>query len=119
LPTYTFSCVCGWQGEQRTSFTTNGVCCPSCAATATKESVYRISFKGFTPTPRDERTYHQEFKDFREAGAELEYNHSRMEEAAGATLSKPPLGRIAKADAKALMKAGVTSSEDWKSRKKH
>lgn len=81
--------------------------------------MYRIQFKGFTPTPLDQMTYHQSFKDFKEAGAELEYAHSRQEEAAGKELPTPPLARTAMARASKLMKAGVKSSEDYQSRIKH
>ena len=93
--------------------------CPSCQSPANRESVYSINFAGFTATPLSERTYYQEYKDFREAGAELEYKHSRMEEAAGKPLPTRPLARIAKAKAKELMAKGVTSSEDYNSRIKH
>ena len=119
MPVYTFSCTCGWQGDQRTTFDANNVCCPSCEGTATKESVYSIRFGGFASTPLDQQTYYQSFKDFKEAGAELEYAHSRAEEAAGKQLPTPPLARIAKARAKDLIKKGVKSSEDLKSRTKH
>jgi len=81
--------------------------------------VYSINVAGFASTPLDQRTYYQEYKDFREAGAELEYQHSRMEEAAGKPLPSPPLARVAKARAKDLMSKGVTSSEDYNSRIKH
>lgn len=81
--------------------------------------MYSINVAGFTSTPLDQRTYYQEYKDFREAGAELAYSHERMEEAAGKPLPPPPLARQAKAKAKELMAKGVTSSEDYNSRLKH
>ena len=119
MPTYTFTCECGWQGDRRVHYETTGVPCPSCVATAGKQSVYAIRFGGFAETPRDQRTYHQEFKDFTEAGAELEYKHQRLEEAVGATVPTPRLASIAKTQAKELRRKGVKSSEDWKQRLKH
>ena len=120
MATYTFLCPsCGWRADLRGRFDVQSVPCAECGTDARRESVYAINFKGFTSTPLSERTYHQEFKDFTEAGAELEYQHSRLEEAAGATLPTPPLARIAKKRARELQKAGVASSEDWESRKKH
>ena len=94
--------------------------CPACLQSiATAQDVYRISFGGFASTPLDQRTYWQEFRDFAEAGSELEYKHQRLEEAAGTSLPTPPLARIAKARARDLMAKGVTSSEDWNERRKH
>ena len=119
MPTYTFFCACGWQDDLRTGFGTKAVSCPACAAEAARESVYRISFGGFASTPRDEMDYRKSFKDYTEAGAELEYQHSRMEEAAGKKLPTPPLARMAVANAQKLIKAGVQSSEDYKARLKH
>lgn len=120
MPTYTFSCGgCGIRMERRAGYGDATVPCSQCGAAATRESVYRISVAGFTETPLDQRTYYQEFKDFREAGAELEYNHSRMEEAAGKPLPTLPLAKTAIRRAKALHAAGVKDSADYKSRLKH
>ena len=119
MPIYTYSCGCGWRGDRRAGYEPTPVPCPSCAAPATKEDVYRLNFGGFASTPLDQRTYWQEFKDFTEAGAELEYKHSRLEEAAGKPLPTPPVAQIAKTQARDLMRKGVKSSEDWKERQKH
>ena len=120
MPTYTYSCGCGWRGDRRAGYdAATIVLCPSCGLLAAKEDVYRPNFGGFASTPRDQRTYWQEFKDFDEAGAELEYKHSRLEEAAGKQLPTPPLASIAKTQARELIAKGVKSSEDWKERQKH
>ena len=119
MPTYT-SCGCGWRGDRRAGYDAATIVpCFSCGLPATKEDVYRPNFGGFASTPRDQRTYWQEFKDFTEAGAELEYQHSRLEEAAGTPLPTPPLAQIAKTQARELIAKGVKSSEDWKERTKH
>ena len=120
MPTYTFSCPdCGYRWDQRVAFDTRNHPCPNCPWLGYRESVYRVSVAGFAETPNDQRTYYQEYKDFREAGAELEYHHSRMEEAAGKPLPTPPLAKTAIRRAKALQAAGVKDSADYKSRLKH
>ena len=119
MPIYAFRCSCGNCFDQRVAYGETSVCCPLCALPAVKESVYRLNFGGFAETPRDQRTYHQEFKDFTEAGAELEYKHQRLEEAVGATVPTPRLATIAKTQAKELRRKGVKNSEDWKQRLKH
>lgn len=120
MPVYSFSCgVCGWHEDQRVPWGRNSVSCPSCAATAPKGEVYNISVSGFTPVPLGQRTYRQEFRDFKEASAELEYAHGRAEETAGRKLATPPLAQIAKRKARELLGKGVKDSADWKSREKH
>ena len=119
MPIYSYSCGCGWSGDRRANYGAATVPCPACTQPAAAGAVYRVNFGGFASTPLDQRTYWQEFKDFQEAGAELEHKHERMEEMAGKSLPTPPLAQIAKAKAKDLIAKGVTSSEDWKSREKH
>ena len=101
------------------AFDVISVICPACGLSAARESVYKVNVAGFAETPRNQRTYHQEFKDFREAGAELEYKHKRLEEAAGRELPTPPLASIAKSRARALQAAGVKDSADYRERLKH
>ena len=120
MPTYEFSCAaCGAHVEQRAGYDVSVVPCPNCGLPAARCSVYAVNFCGFARTPLDQRTYYQEFKDFQEAGAELQHAHSRQEEAAGRELPSPSLARIAKRKARALIAAGVKDSEDYKSRLKH
>src|SRR3972149_5336509 len=83
-----------------------------CGRESIKLPVYRVAFKGFTPTPLHERTYHQEFKDYSEATAELEHQHARAEEPAGRELPAPPLSTLAINKAKGLMARGGAASED-------
>lgn len=109
MPTYAFSCPCGWSQDKRVGIEVTSVPCPSCGATAGKESVYRINFGGFASTPPGERDYRQLFKDSQEAGAEIEYAHERLKDATQlADLKPPPLYKMAKAKAKALTNKGVT-----------
>lgn len=112
MPTYVFSCACGWRGDVRTTFDKNNVSCPSCEATAHKESVYRISFGGFARTPSEERDWSHDFKNFREANAELDYKKERLEDATQSQIIEPPLGLIAQARARELMSKGVKDVND-------
>jgi hypothetical protein len=112
VPTYVFSCACGWQGEQRTTFDQNSVSCPSCAATAHKESVYRVSFGGFARTPSEERDWSRDYKNYREASAEIDYKKERLEEGLGQRLPDPPLFQVAQARAKDLLRKGVKDAND-------
>lgn len=105
MPTYTFSCSCGWGGDIRTTFTANNVRCPSCEGTASKESVYRLNFGGFARTPGSERDYSREFKDFSEAGQELDH-HARQR-----GIDPLPLYQAAKVAARDLGSKGATADD--------
>lgn len=55
MPTYAFSCGCGWRTEQRAGYETVEVECPVCSAPAPRESVYRVNATGFAIPPMRER----------------------------------------------------------------
>lgn len=117
MPIFTFACSCGWREDRRVQDrNTEAYECPTCGSEAVKEEVYAFAVSGFAETPVEQRTYWQEYKDFTEASAELEYKHSRMEESAGRTIevSSPAVEGIKRG--KALLKKGVKSSEDWMKR---
>ncbi len=108
MPLYTFSCTCGWSGDQRTTFEANNVRCPSCEATAHKESVYRISFGGFARTPSEERDWSRDYKAFREASEDISYHESVVSRVEGTTVQGPNLYAAAKAKADTLIAKGAT-----------
>lgn len=112
MPIYAFSCACGWQGDVRTTFDKNNVSCPSCEATCTKESVYRVAFGGFARTPSEERDWSRDYKNFREASAEIDYKKERLEEGLQQRLPDPPLAQMATARAKELLSKGVKDAND-------
>lgn len=112
MPTFTFSCACGWQGDVRTTFDQNNVSCPSCEATAHKESVYSINFGGFVRTPPGERDYRQSFKDYTEATAELGYREESLSKTEGKLIQAPSLFKEAKRKARELTKKGVKDAGD-------
>lgn len=90
--------------------------CPTCGHEATQASVYRVAHVGLARTPTSEIDYRQDFKDFTEASAELEFKHSRMEEAAGRTIATPPLATLGMKKARELQAKGVRDSLDYKAR---
>ena len=122
MPIFTFVCPHGHEFDKLTTRNTTQV--PSdghcgCTATAVKKNIYPVHFSGFTSTPLDQRTYWTEFRDYKEASAELQYSHSRAEEAAGGSLPTPPLAKMAARRAQKLLKLGVKDSLDLASREKH
>jgi hypothetical protein len=117
MPIYSFTCECGYTFDKRTAMDVRTIQCDACSCEAKREEVYKFSMAGLTRIPPELRTYRQEFKDFREATAELEYKQSRAEEAAGRSLPVPPLARIAKEKAAELQSKGVVDSADWVARR--
>lgn len=112
MPMYTFSCACGWRGDVRTTFDKNNVSCPSCEATCTKESVYRLNFGGFARTPADERDWSRDFKAFREASEDIAYHEGVASRIEGVPVQGPNLAAMAQARANDLISKGATSADD-------
>lgn len=112
MPIYTYTCECGYSFDKRAGMDEESVPCTVCECKATRNQVYVFGVSGFARTPVDQIDRRQSFKDFTEASAELEYKHSRLEEAAGRTLATPHLATIAKAKAEGLRAKGVKSSAD-------
>ena len=111
MPFYDFTCPkCGvFEAFARREEDTSPC---SCGEQATRRSVYRIGFTGFARPPVDQREI--KIGAFQEAGAELEYQHSRQTNVDGSLKPEPPLWQTAKREAKRLNKLGVTDSLDLK-----
>ena len=109
MPLYDFECPdCGvFEAFARRDEDT--LAC-ACGETAVRLSVYRVGFTGFARTPIDQREI--KMGAFKEAGAELEYQHSRQTNIDGSLKPKPPLWQTAKREAKRLQKLGVKDSAD-------
>lgn len=113
MPLYTFSCPsCGWKGDQRTGFDTNNVHCPQCPWLAERESVYSINFGGFARTPSEERDWSHDFKNYREANAEIDYRKGRLEEGMQKRIPDPPLFKAGEARARELIRKGAKDAND-------
>lgn len=110
MPILTFSCCETF--DRKVGFGESEVPCPSCGKAAKRESVYRVNFGGFSRTPSGERDYSRDYKHFQEAGAELEYKHSRLEEGLGKSIPPPPLYSMAKAKALDLKRKGAVDADD-------
>ena len=82
----------------------------ACGETAVRLSVYRVGVTGFARAPVDQREI--KIGAFQEAGAELEYQHSRQTNVDGSLKSEPPLWQMAKREARRLQKLGVKDSLD-------
>ena len=109
MPIYDYSCPeCGVV-ERRAAYFEAEIEC-ACGQQATRLSVYKIGVTGFTKTPVSEREV--KIGAFQEAGAELEYQHSRQTNIDGSEAPPPPLWKMAKAEAKRLQGLGVKDSSD-------
>ena len=112
MPLYTWRCREAHRFDALAGRGSSSSPCPQCGQPATRETVYRIAATGFAQAPPWERDLRQDYRLFNEASAELEYKHSRLENAAGKPLLPPPLYRAAKAKAQKLMRQGAKSSAD-------
>lgn len=116
MPLYTYVCDAGHEFDRVAGITRTTVEC-ECGADSQRRTVYRINVGGVAATPLNEFNYEREFREFREAGQELAYQHGRMEEAAGRELPTPPLAETAIKEARRLKSLGVKNSADWKARR--
>ena len=109
MPYYDFNCPACGVFEQKARIDDQEVEC-ACGTQATRLSVYFLNFGGFARPSVNQR----EIKTgaFQEAGAELEYQHSRQTNIDGSEAPTPPLWKMAKHEAKRLQKLGVKDSLD-------
>lgn len=111
MPLFVFACESGHATERLVrDRELSHVSCPVCSEPARRESVYPFGVSGFARTPVDQREV--KVGAFQEAGAELEYQHSRQTNVDGSETPSPPLWRMAKSEAKRLQKLGVKDSAD-------
>ena len=88
MPIYDYSCPeCGVV-ERRAAYAEAEIEC-ACGERATRLSVYKIGVAGFARAPINEREI--KIGAFQEAGAELEYQHSRQTNVDGSETPPPPL----------------------------
>ena len=54
----------------------------SCGLLASRSAINHIGVSGFAEVPRDQKSYHQTFKEYTEANAEVSYAYERAEQPA-------------------------------------
>ena len=115
MPLYDFTCACGRVTESRESMDTALIRC-KCGKMASRVAVYRDQFiacetgpKGGmkNETPRDEKSYHKEYRRYDEASQDLEYKYSRIDDP---KVKKPALWEAAKIKARQRRKAKIGSN---------
>ena len=82
----------------------------ACGLQAARLSVYHIGVAGFARTPINQREIRM--GAYKEASAEIEYQHSRHTNIDGSEKAPPPLWKTAKKEAARLQKLGVKDSSD-------
>src|SRR3990167_3986488 len=112
MPFYDYNCPACGVFECKGRFDEDEVECVGCGGPATRLSVYRIGVAGFARTPVDQREVR--LGAFQEAGAELEYQHSRQTNVDGSLKPDPPLWQMAKQKARRLQALGVKDSADMR-----
>src|SRR5574341_810603 len=112
MPLYTWLCSCGLRFDALGARDASSRPCPECSRNATREQVYAVNATGFAITPPGAMDLSQDCRRFQEATAELDYRHTRLENAAGKPLPPPPLYRTAKTKAAKWIKQGAKRSAD-------
>ena len=116
MPLYVYRCELGHATDALRSVERLTIICPECDGVAGRGAVYPISFAGgptrSAKTPRDERDYRSSYRDFSEAGAELEYGHGRAEQRRGEKIAPPALFGAAMQKAAAWQAAGIKDSTE-------
>ena len=98
MPLYIFHCP-EHEIERLASRTTTAILCPHCGKTAVRQEVNHIGVTGFAAVPRDQKSYRQSFKEFKEASAEVDYHYSKAE-ANGDPVKSPNLFQAGLAQAR-------------------
>ncbi len=97
MPMYEYRCREGHVTELLRPRTVEVVAC-ACGAPAGRAQVYPFAVSGFTPIPRDEKNYRQDFREFTEARAEAGDYYGRLR-ANGDPVNEPDYATIARAQA--------------------
>ena len=90
---YSYSCPGGHLTEARREYGDVTIPCPRCGAQAQRASVYRFSVSG-GPQPK------YRLSEAREAAAEANYYHERMENDRGHSIPRIPVEALAREDAR-------------------
>ncbi len=112
-PIYTFTCAAGHSTDALGAV---GVTpfrpCSECALPAERQSVYANAQIGVARTPNDQKMV--DLKEFKEAGAELEYAEEKVKASGDPVPKTPSLWKEAQRQAKDLQSRGVQDSSDFR-----
>ncbi len=67
----------------------------------------RIGVSGFAKTPGSQVDFHQDYRRFTEASAEIDYTAAKVEKADGLPTANSPLYKMAKSKVAKMAAAGV------------
>lgn len=99
MPLYTYACPDGHEKDSLQNRGVDYIKC-ECGQTAVRQAVNRIGVAGFASTPMGQRDFRHDFRRYKEASAELDYQHKRAEESAQRKLEEPRFWQAAKRAAK-------------------
>ena len=118
LPVYDYVCAEGHVHELRRGYDEEQIACPECDNPAVRTGVYADQYifgdtcaknQRRAEVPRDEKRY--DVSLFQEAGAELEYAHTKAEESAGKELPRRNLYTEAIKRAKAAQSGKIPTTQ--------
>jgi len=113
MPLYTYRCKQGHPHDALGAVSAPSPrSCPECGNDAERLSIYKIAQVGEARIPPDERAV--DLREFKEAGAELEYAHNKAQNSAGRELPTSSLWNNSKREANRLQKKGVKDSSDFR-----
>ncbi len=108
MPMYEFGCPAGHVTEKRTTdYGLYAITC-ACGLDASRSTVNRINFGGFASTAMGQADLAQDYRRFTEASSEIDYKASRLE-AEGSPVKPHTTFKVAKAEARKMAAAGLTS----------
>lgn len=106
MPLFTFRCSADHETEKLAPRETEVIYC-ACGLPARRAEVNRIGVSGFARTPGKDVDFHQDYRRFTEASAEIDYTAAKEEKADGLAPRNSPLFQAAKGKVAKLAAAGV------------
>ena len=113
MPLYSYTCKAGHSQDALGAVgSPSSRLCPECGLNAERDSIYQMHTIGEANVPNDQKEV--SLKDYKEATAELEYNHNKLQDKVGAEIAPPPIWKASQAGARELESKGVTDSSQFR-----
>ena len=89
MPLYSYNCRCGNDFDAFATYADIALACTDCGQMAPRQQVYREQYihaetgpRGGrkNETPREEKSYRKQFKEFQEASQEIDHAYSRVDD---------------------------------------